>query len=139
MAEKQPPMPDKGTLTQAEMDAQIDELDTQHDENALFVRIHERRRKRGHAAAKASQPALHVRGTALHDGLIETLKAEFRAPITTNEQEPTGMDYLLQTVQDCLDANDFEDSVFAMMRVVRKAYCWNRHLGPINPAAMEKK
>ncbi len=133
-------------------DEQIDNLldaDEQGDSantSAIFDRIHERRRMRAHAKAKAAQPALGLSITASPSLVrgkhplapMETLTAFARAPITDEDASPGGIDYLCQTVQDCLDAGQLEDAVFAAFRVWRKAWAWNRHLGKIEKTSVKR-
>lgn len=122
----------------AQLDALLDSDDATNRGNvlAIFSRIHERRRRRAHAKAKSEQPSLGVRGTVQHGSLLATVRAFFRAPLTPQDaaSEPGAMDYLLQTLQDNLDANDLEDALFTALRIARKAWAWNQHhLGPIRP------
>jgi hypothetical protein len=142
----------KNTTSAEVLDALLDDDESSNEGNslAIFARIHERRRKRAHAKAKASQPDLGIRGTshndpldnralpvpdgcACHDCLLEKLRAFWLAPLTQEDHEASAgaMDYALQTVTDTLEAGDVEDAIFAMARVARKAWAFNRHLGPI--------
>lgn len=129
------------------LDAILDaeERDGQGNPLELHALIHERRRKRAHAKAKALQPELRLRGSAHHEDLAKTVREFFRAPLTADDMEagPGAADYLVGTVADTVDAGDPEDTIFAALRVVRKVWAWNMaHLGPIEgwpkPAAETK-
>jgi hypothetical protein len=133
-------------------DEQIDDLLTADEGTnegnalAIFARIHERRRKRAHARARAAQPELGLRGAASHDSLRDKLQAFWREPITADDMAAGAgaLDYLLETVRDTVDDGDVGDMIFAMARVCRKAWAWNMaHLGPIEgipqPDAPEAK
>ena len=135
-------------LTDEQIDAllQADEASNGGNVLAIFARIHERRRKRAHAAAKAAQPELGIRGAPQNQDplLLEKLRAFWRAPIAAADAEsgPGALDYLLQTIQDTVDAGDVEDMLFSALRVCRKVWAWNmHHLGPIEglPKEAEKK
>ena len=123
-------------LTDDQLDAILDADATSGKTSApdLFVRIHERRRKRAHVAAKIVQPALGVRGTAQHDELIAVIRKFFRTPLAKEELacEQGDIEYLLLTVHDTIESGDFEDAVFASLRIARKLWARNAHtLGPI--------
>jgi hypothetical protein len=128
-------------MTNEQLDALLDADEQAHPANslALFAKIHERRRKRAHAKAKESQPRVHLDKHPHADKLLEAVKAEIRKPITAHEEEGGGMDYLLQTVQECADSGDLDDILFSLVRVVRKSWAWNRHLGPIQGVQPEEK
>lgn len=132
------------TLTDEQIDSLLDADEEENSKNtlAIFTRIHERRRKRAHAKAKSEQPTLGIRlaestdlsliaDEASPQSPIETLAAFARSPLTEDDAAPGGMDYLCQTVQDCFEDGELEDAIFAAFRVWRKAWAWNRHLGPI--------
>jgi hypothetical protein len=112
-------------------DEQIDALLAEND-NLLEVsmRLQERKRKRAHAAAKLAQPGLGVRGTDGHAALIEKLKAAWDAPLSLDEKSAAqgDIEYLVLTIQDCVDAGDVEDLVFATLRLARKILARNPHL-----------
>jgi hypothetical protein len=112
-------------------DDQIDAILGQND-NLIEVamRLQERKRKLAHAKAKAAQPALGIRATAAHAELRDKLKAAWDAPITDAEKSAAqgDIEYLILTVQDCVDAGDVEDLIFASMRLSRKLLARNAHL-----------
>jgi hypothetical protein len=133
------------------MDDKIDALlDAAGDENPLLIhaRINERRRKRAHNKAKAEQPELGLRQQHSLPAMSEVhhaaqracdiLKAEFRKPTTQDERDHSGMDQLLFTVQECLDAGDLEDAVFALVRVARRAWGTCMHMVPIQGIPVTK-
>jgi len=120
-------------LTDEQLDAMLDADEAGNGGNRLelFARIHERRRKRAHAAAKAAQPKL---GVVVAPEVMQRLVAAARSPLGPDDGDggQGAMDYLLLTVQDTLAAGDIEDALFALIRVWRKAWAWNfAHMGPI--------
>jgi hypothetical protein len=99
------------------------------NELVIHAKIHERRRKRAHAIAKATQP---VAGISVSDW--GALVAFLRAPLTAQDsaQEAGSLDHLLLTAQDAVSEGNQEDAIFAVLRVFRKSWAWNaHHLGPI--------
>jgi len=112
-------------------DEQIDAILTENDDLiAVAMRLQERKRKRAHAAAKAAQPELGIRSTAAHDALLAKLKAAWDAPLTVVEKgaEQGDFEYLVLTIQDCVDSGDVEDLIFAALRLSRKLLARNPHL-----------
>ena len=102
----------------------------------LQLRLVHRKRKTDAAKAKSAQPRLemHQRGMADCDcpQILKALTDEFRKPITDIErsQAAAGMDQLLISFQEFLDAGDLEDAIHAAFRVARKAYIGQfSHLG----------
>ena len=88
----------------------------------LFEAIHLEHRHRQHAIAKAAQPA---------EATFASVVAVARQPHNDAERSQQGLDYLCQTVQDCIDAGDFDDVIFALVRVWRKCWALVPNLGPI--------
>jgi hypothetical protein len=117
-------------VTQDMIDALLDASvkDGNASVSALMDRFHERARKRNHAAAKADQPVLNLTGGADH---WADLCVEARMPYTIDEQAAGGIDYLCQTVDDCIAAGDLDDTLFALLRVWRWVRAKHRHLPPI--------
>jgi len=111
-------------VTDEQLDALLesDRADNPDNQFALFLRIHERKRKLAHARAKATQPALGIRGAAGHPALLAKLKAAWDAPLTDDDKSAAqgDIEYLILTVQDCVDDGDVEDLIFAAMRLSRK-------------------
>jgi hypothetical protein len=105
----------------------------------IHAMIHEHRRKRAHAKAKVQQPALGLATASqgLRQGgfpdTITELRTFWRSPLTPEDADASAgaMDYLLQTLDETMDAGDVDDAIFAALRVARKAWAWNPHLGPI--------
>jgi hypothetical protein len=118
-------------LSDEQIDAllEADEKQSAHPME-MFVRIHERKRKRQHAKAKAAQPKLGV-SAAQPPNVMAGLRKYACQPITADEREQTGMDYLCQTVIDTLRGDSVEDVLHALVRVWRKQYAWQPHLDPI--------
>jgi hypothetical protein len=87
--------------------------------------VHEERRILNHAKAKAIQPKL---ATRLAPADMVLLKAECQRRLAQEEQTYEGFDYLCQSVEDCLDAGNFEDVLYALVRVYRKAVGMQPHL-----------
>ena len=117
----------------SEIDDRINALlDVEDPRNRLeiFARIHEHRRKRAHAEARAKQPKL---GVSSGDGAMQELVKAARKPLDDLDRDagPGALEYLCETVHDCLDAGDLEDTVFALVRVWRKVWAMQPHLGPI--------
>jgi hypothetical protein len=112
-------------------DEQLDAILGQND-NLIEVatRLHERKRKLAHAKAKADQPRIDIRGTEIHDGLMGWLKGFWDAPVTEDEKSCAqgDIEYLILTLQDCVDAGDVEDVIFAALRISRKMMARNPHL-----------
>lgn len=102
-------------------DGTLDDLLAKADPGQIMMRIHERKRKLEHAAAKAAQPEKAGR---------EELRDALRAPLTPGEMDPHGLDYLMLTVQDCIETAPLTDLIHALVRVYRKAWAMQRHLGP---------
>jgi hypothetical protein len=120
-------MPIDQSVLDALLDA--DEAANGTDKLALHAQLQERRRKRAHAVAKQTQPAV---GLAIEDW--DKTVAFIRAPLTAEDmsQDAGALDHLLLTVQDAIDEGNQEDAVLAAFRVVRKVWAWNsHHLGPI--------
>jgi hypothetical protein len=119
-------------ITDDQIDAVLaaHELDNPEDQTALYARIHERKHKLAHAAAKATQPYLGLAGTPAHTDLLAKLKEAWDAPLTADERDatPGDIEYLTLTVQDCIDAGDAEDAIFASLRLSRKLLGRNPHL-----------
>jgi hypothetical protein len=112
-------------------DEQIDALLAENDNLVeVATRLHERKRKRAHAKAQAAQPELGIRGGPSHAALFAKLKAMWNAPLTDDEKGagPGDIEYLGLTVQDCADADDAEDLIFAQARLARKLLGRNAHL-----------
>lgn len=127
------------TTVGSQLDALLDAAEAEGQNPVdLFIQINERKRKRAHAKAKASQPALGIRGTvhtaddkcACHECLLHKLKAAWNEPITADEKSAAqgDIEYLVLTIQDCVDAGDVEDLLFATMRLSRKLLARNSHL-----------
>lgn len=120
----------------AQLDALLDAAEQQgRNPLEIHARIHERKRKRAHEKAKAVQVPMGLRDQV---DPMKVLCSEFRKPLTEDDVDGSAgaMDYLLQTIQDTIDAGDLEDTVYALMRIARKAWAWNtHHLGPIEGAA----
>ena len=139
-------------LTDQKLDAILDAdgLDNPENHLALFGRIHERKRKRAHAKAKAVQPALSIRMTnhvdlpecACNGCLVLKLRAFWFTPLAPEDFDASAgaVDYLLQTVDDTLKAGDAEDAILAAFRVARKIWALNiRQLGPIEGLPKKKE
>ena len=99
-------------------------------EYELSARMHERRRKNAHALAKQGQRNLGLRGSTGHDAILAHLKAAWDAPLTAEDKSAAqgDIEYLILTIQDCLNAGDLEDFIFANMRLSRKLLGRNSHL-----------
>ena len=129
------------------------------DKLAIHALIQQRARQVALAAAKAVQPSLGLvtsvgvqnapaeaqiatgamlgaAATATPDppDPMAVLTAFFRAPLTSVDTDPGGMDQLCLTVQDLLDAGNVEDAIFGLARIARKAWAWQPHLGPVDPS-----
>lgn len=128
------------------LESQLDAvLDAAEADGKNHLEIHAllqaRRRRRAHVKAKEAQPSLSLRAGEKHADLLGKLDEFWRVPITPEDTnaEPGAIDQLLLTIQDSLDAGDFEDAVFAMARACRKAWAWNQaHLGPIEGVERRK-
>ena len=114
-------------VTQDMIDALLDASvkDGNASVNALMDRFHERARKRNHAAAKANQPVLNLTGVSDH---WTDFCAEVCKPYTIDEQAAGGIDYLCQTVDDCIASGSLDDTLFALLRVWRWVRAKHRHL-----------
>jgi len=108
--------------------AAIDGLLGEVDMAELVVAVHARKRHADHLEVKKGQPAL---GVELPKEQWDRLVAAMRAPLTAKEATASGVDYLCGTVQDCIDAGDYEDALFALIRLWRKVWAMQPHLGPI--------
>ena len=111
-----------------ELNETIDGLLEGHSERELFALVLERKRKLAHAKAKTTQP---VTGIQVDDAVWAKIEAFAHRPIEPQEDGQGGLDHLSVTVQDCLDAKDADDLIFALLRCWRKCYHLQPHLGPI--------
>jgi hypothetical protein len=132
-------------------DDQIDALLSQNDNLIEIAQLlHERKRKLAHDAAKLTQPVLGLRAVSIQpvgkigevisvdagadtldrDALTATLQSAWNAPITDDEKSAAqgDIEYLILTIQDCVDSGDAEDLIFACLRLSRKLLARNPHL-----------
>jgi len=105
-------------------------IDADTDVNAVMQAVHTAKRKALQARDKLTQPEV---GVAMKRW--DLLRAAMLADLTDAERAQQGLDYLCQSVQDSLAAGDVEDTIFALVRVWRKAWALQPHLGPIRPPA----
>jgi len=117
-------MPDIKSHHEQAIDGLLDELSPEQ----IFFRMHERQRKREHAKAKLAQPKA---GVSISDADWKLIVDDFTRPITEEDRNPQGIDYLVQTVLDCVNRADREDALFAALRVVRRVWAMQPHLGEI--------
>lgn len=88
---------------------------------SLAQKIIDAGRQRDHEKRKAAQPKLPGDH---HPDLTPTLAAHVRRPFTSQELEERseGLDQLLLTCQECLDAGNAQDAIHAAFEVFRKAW-----------------
>jgi hypothetical protein len=55
----------------------------------------------------------------------------YHTPLQPEEKEAGGIDILAQAVFDAVDSNSPEDTLFAALRLSRKMFALQPHLGPI--------
>lgn len=132
-------MTDNNTLSNEQLDAFLDANERLLEAHVkaggkpedLQLRLIHRKRHNDAAAAKAAQPAL---GIARGAGSLQALVEEFRKPVTEAERAEAngGMDQLLISFHEFLDAGDLEDAIHAAFRVARKA-----HIGVFNAQALD--
>ena len=113
-----------------ELNETIDSLLEGHSEQELFALVLERKRKLAHDKDKTTQPAA---GIQLDDVAWAKIEAFARRPIEKDEEGQGGLDHLTVTVQDCITSKDADDLLFALLRVWRKCYHLQPHLGSIGP------
>lgn len=119
-----------------ELNETIDGLLDQHSEQELFALVLERKRKTIHAKAKATQP---VAGIQIDDAAWVKIEAFAHRPIGKDEEGQGGLDHLTVTVRDCIAARDVDDLLFALLRVWRKCYHLQPHLGPIEGTTQQQE
>jgi hypothetical protein len=94
--------------------------------HSLQVRMVHLKRKDDEAARRADQIGLGLRDrlAGADKEILAHLVAEFRRPITAAEKAEAhgGLDMLLLSYQECLDAGDLEDALWAAARLVRKMW-----------------
>jgi hypothetical protein len=92
--------------------------------HSLQVRMVHLKRKDDEAARRAGQVGLGLRGSGADKEILAKLVAEFRKPIRAAEMAEAhgGLDMLLLSYQECLDAGDLEDALWAAARLVRKMW-----------------
>ena len=117
-------MPDIQSHHEQVIDGLLDELSPEQ----IFFRLHERKRKKDHAAAKAAQPTVEV---AISDDDWADVMRDLLRPLDDSDKNPQGIDYLVQTVLDCVAREDRTDTFFAAMRLVRRVWALQPHLGPV--------
>ena len=111
-----------------QLDDTIDSLLGEQDEQKLFAKILERKRKLAHTRARLSQPLV---GVELGEEEWRKIRAFARQALSKDEQGQGGLDHLTVTVMDCLEAGSADDLLFALLRVWRKCHALQPHLGSI--------
>lgn len=93
--------------------------------HSLQVRLVHLKRKDDEAARRAAQTKLDLPMTDSEAAtVLAHLVKEFRAPMTAAEKTEAhgGVDALLLSYQECLDAGNLEDALWAANRLVRKMW-----------------
>ena len=106
----------------------IDELLDVCNDGDLLGMLAERRRKKVHDKAKATQPKL---GIDFAEEQWKVLQTFMTRSFEQDEAGQGGLDHLTVTVKDCLKARDADDLLFALIRAWRKCHALQPHLGAI--------
>lgn len=108
-------------------EAQTDQLINSIGLPELINLAHARARAREHAAHQALEPPVEV---AITDADWQAIRLYAARPVTDLERTQGGLDYLCQTAAECLYRDDRAAALFALLRVLRKVWALQPHLGP---------
>lgn len=106
----------------ATIDGLLDELNV----DQLSAMLQERARKRQHASAKLLQPDVAV---TIPDDQWAKIVADWSRPITDEERQAQGLEFMCLSLRDCMMAGQREDSFFAALRICR----WVFAHSPVGP------
>lgn len=95
-----------------------DQLDIDH----LVLLSYERKRR---ASASVPQPQIPVTVDAAQ------VLSYFRRPADAGDEGLVAFDVLCQAVGDAIDAGNMPDAFFGALRLVRKMWTYQPHLGPV--------